>query len=207
MVTHAYFAFQEMTWSKLITSSASLLLLLFSREYNGWECAEESTFSEGFVINHQISVIRCQWDWWRMWLLTEVVRWIRKCIGLYSLLRFSHFIMHNDHKNTMETTQDLKKTKKLEYYSMDQSPDLNPLGQLFSYCEQTEDRKTQDQAESECSCTEAWLSISRKETQNLVISIGSRHQAFTYCKRISSKYWKLYNSVSLSKLFGAPDPK
>ena len=123
-----------------------------------------------------------------IWLLIEAAGRNLKCIELYYLLIGWCFTvqMDSDQKHTENRTQKLLKAKSLNIL---QKPVTWPQPN-WAYFLHTEDktkgRKTNEQEET---AIKAWQSISRKETQHLVMSMGSRLQAVIDCRGFLSKYW------------------
>lgn len=73
-----------------------------------------------------------------------------------------------------------------------QSPDLNPIEREFHLLKtKLKGKIPHEQAGTEDSCSSiTWQSITRDETQRLVMSMRSRLQAVMDCKRIlATKYW------------------
>jgi len=98
--------------------------------------------------------------------------------------------MDNDPKHTAKATQEFFKAKKwniLQWPS--QSPDLNPIEHAFHLLKTKlmAERQTNKQ-QLKTAAVKAWLSITKEETQRLVMSMGSRLQAVIACKGFSTKY-------------------
>ena len=86
-------------------------------------------------------------------------------------------------KHTVEATQELLEAQK--YNSLQsQSPDLPPTEHDFYFLK----KKLRAERPTIKQQLKAWPSISRDETQHLVMSMDSGLQAVIECKRISSKY-------------------
>ncbi len=98
--------------------------------------------------------------------------------------------MDNDPKHTAKATQDFSKAKKwniLQWPS--QSPDLNPIERPFQLLKtRLKAERPTNKQQLKVAAVNTWNSISREETQNLVMSMGSRLQAVIDCKGFSSKY-------------------
>ena len=98
--------------------------------------------------------------------------------------------MDNDQKHTAKATKEFFKAKKcnvLQWTS--QSPDLNPIEHAFHLLKtKLKGKCPKNKQEPKTVAVGAWESITRDETQCLVMSIGSRIQTVTDCKRFATKY-------------------
>ena len=95
--------------------------------------------------------------------------------------------MDNDPKHTVKATEEFFKAKKWNVTQWpSQSPDLNPIEHAFHLL------KTKLKGKCPKNKQElkkvAWQSITRDETQRLVMSMRSRLQAVIDCKGFASKY-------------------
>ena len=98
--------------------------------------------------------------------------------------------MDNDPKHTAKATKEVFKAKKwnvLQWPS--QSPDLNPIEHAFHLLKtKLKGKCPKNKQELKTAAAEAWQSITRDETQRLVMSMGSRLQAVIDCKGFATKY-------------------
>ena len=98
--------------------------------------------------------------------------------------------MDNDPKHTAKATKEIFKAKKwnvLQWPS--QSPDLNPIERAFHLLKtKLKGKCPKNKQELKTDAVEAWQSITRDETQRLVMSMGSRLQAVIDCKGFPTKY-------------------
>ena len=93
--------------------------------------------------------------------------------------------MDNDLKHPVKAMQELLKAMKLMILQGPiQSPDLSPAEPE----DKTEGRKSHKKQQLRVATVKAWQSISKKEDQHLVRSIGSRLQTANVCIGFSSKY-------------------
>ncbi len=136
-----------------------------------------------------------------MWLLTKAAGWILKCFGQYYLLIFSQMLqnsldgastvqMDNDPKHTAKATKEFLKGKKWTVMQWpSQSPDLNPIEHAFHLLKtKLKGKCPKNKQELKTVAVEAWQSITRDETQRLVMSMRSRLQAVIDCKGFATKY-------------------
>ncbi len=137
----------------------------------------------------------CQWNWFScillmMWLLTKAAGWILKCFGQYYLLIFSQMLqkligrrftvqMDNDPKSNCKSNQRVLKGKKWTVMQWpSQSPDLNPIEHAFHLLKtKLKGKCPKNKQELKTVAVEAWQSITRDETQRLVMSMRYRLQA------------------------------
>ena len=91
--------------------------------------------------------------------------------------------MYNDRKHTAKATKEFFKAKKWNVMQWpSQSPDLNPIEHAFHLL------KTKLKGKCPTVAVEAWQSITRDETQCLVMPMRSRLQAVIDCKGFATKY-------------------
>ena len=70
-----------------------------------------------------------------------------------------------------------------------QSPDLNPIEHAFHFLKtKLKGKCTKNKQELKTVAVEAWQSITRDETQRLVMSMRSSLQAVIDCKGFATKY-------------------
>ncbi len=135
-----------------------------------------------------------------MWLLTKAAGWILKCFGQYYLLIFSQCFrthwtaLHSADgqwpKAYCKSNQRVFEGKEVDCYAMaSQSPDLNPIEHAFHLLKtKLKGKCPKDKQELKTVAVEAWQSITRDETQRLVMSMRSRLQAVIDCKGFATKY-------------------
>ena len=96
----------------------------------------------------------------------------------------------NDPKHTAKATKEFFMAKRwnvLQWPS--QSPDLNPIEHAFHLLKtKLKGKCPKNKQELKTVAVEAWHSITRDETQRLVMSMGSRLQAVIDCKGFATKY-------------------
>ncbi len=94
--------------------------------------------------------------------------------------------MDNDPKHTAKATKEFLKGKKWTVMQWpSQSPDLNPIEHAFHLLK---GKCPKNKQELKTVAVEAWQSITRDETQRLVMSMRSRLQAVIDCKGFATKY-------------------
>ncbi len=101
--------------------------------------------------------------------------------------------MDDDPKHTAKATQKFLKVKKwniLQWPS--QSPDFNPIEHAFHLLKTNlkAERPTNKQ-QLKSAAVKAWQSITKEETQSLLIFTSSRLKAVIACKGFSTKYKKI----------------
>ncbi len=135
-----------------------------------------------------------------MWLLTKAAGWILKCFGQYYLLIFSQMLQNSldgapQCRWTMtqaycKSNQRVFEGKEVDCYAMAKSitwPESDWA--CISLAEdKTEGKMPQNKQELKTVAVEAWQSITRDETQRLVMSMRSRLQAVIDCKGFATKY-------------------
>ncbi len=136
-----------------------------------------------------------------MWLLTKAAGWILKCFGQYYLLIFSQMLQNSldgASQCRWTMTQSIlqkqpksfwreKKWTVMQWPS--QSPDLNPIEHAFHLLKtKLKGKCPKNKQELKTVAVEAWQSITRDETQRLVMSMRSRLQAVIDCKGFATKY-------------------
>ncbi len=98
--------------------------------------------------------------------------------------------MDNDAKHTAKATQGFLKVKKwniLQWPS--QSPDLNPIEHAFHILKtKLKAERPTNKQQLKSAAVKAWQSITKEETQSLVMSTSSRLKAVIACKELSTKY-------------------
>ena len=96
----------------------------------------------------------------------------------------------NDPKHTAKATKEFFKAKKwsiLEWPS--QSPDLNPIEHAFYMLKRKlKGTSPQNKHKLKMAAIQAWQSITREDTQQLVMSMNRRLQAVIACKGYATKY-------------------
>ncbi len=136
-----------------------------------------------------------------MWLLTKAAGWLLKCFGQYYLLIFSQMLQNSldgasqcrwtmTQKHTAKATKEVLKGKKWTVMQWpSQSPDLNPIEHAFHLLKtKLKGKCPKNKQELKTVAVEAWQSITRDETQRLVMSMRSRLQAVIDCKGFATKY-------------------
>ncbi len=98
--------------------------------------------------------------------------------------------MDNDPKHTAKATKEFLKGKKWTVMQWpSQSPDLNPIEHAFHLLKtKLKGKCPKNKQELKMVAVEAWQSITRDETQRLVMSMRSRLQAVIDCKGFATKY-------------------
>uniref|UniRef100_A0A8C5PF25 Transposase n=1 Tax=Leptobrachium leishanense TaxID=445787 RepID=A0A8C5PF25_9ANUR len=98
--------------------------------------------------------------------------------------------MDNDPKHTAKATKEFLKGQKWNVIQWpSQSPDLNPIEHVFHLLKtKLKGKCLKNQQELKTVAVEAWQSITRDETQRLVMSMRSRLQAVIDCKGFATKY-------------------
>ncbi len=98
--------------------------------------------------------------------------------------------MDNDPKHTAKATKEFLKEKKWTVMQWpSQSPDLNPIEHAFHLLKtKLKGKCPKNKQELKTVAVEAWQSITRNETQRLVMSMRSRLQAVIDCKGFATKY-------------------
>ncbi len=96
--------------------------------------------------------------------------------------------MDDDPKHTAKSTQEFLKVKKVEYSAMATSISwFQPDWACISLAEdKTKGRRTHRQ-KLKSAAVKAWQSITKEETQSLVMSMSSRLKAVITCKGFSTK--------------------
>ncbi len=98
--------------------------------------------------------------------------------------------MDNDPKHTAKATKEFLKGKKWTVMQWpSQSPDLNPIEHAFHLLKtKLKGKCPKNKQELKTVAVEAWQSITRDETQRLVMSMRSRLQTVIDCKGFATKY-------------------
>ncbi len=98
--------------------------------------------------------------------------------------------MDNDSKHTAKATKEFLKGKKWTVMQWpSQSPDLNPIEHAFHLLKtKLKGKCPKNKQELKTVAVEAWQSITRDETQRLVMSMRSRLQTVIDCKGFATKY-------------------
>ncbi len=98
--------------------------------------------------------------------------------------------MDNDPKHTAKATKEFLKGKKWTVMQWpSQSPVLNPIEHAFHLLKtKLKGKCPKNKQELKTVAVEAWQSITRDETQRLVMSMRSRLQAVIDCKGFATKY-------------------
>ncbi len=98
--------------------------------------------------------------------------------------------MDNDPKHTAKATKEFLKGKKWTVMQWpSQSPDLNLIEHAFHLLKtKLKGKCPKNKQELKTVAVEAWQSITRDETQRLVMSMHSRLQAVIDCKGFATKY-------------------
>ncbi len=98
--------------------------------------------------------------------------------------------MDNDPKHTAKATKEFLKGKKWTVMQWpSQPPDLNPIEHAFQLLKtKLKGKCPKNKQELKTVAVEAWQSITRDETQRLVMSMHSRLQAVIDCKGFATKY-------------------
>ncbi len=98
--------------------------------------------------------------------------------------------MDSDPKHTAKATKEFLKGKKWTVMQWpSQSPDLNPIEHAFHLLKtKLKGKCPKNKQELKTVAVEAWQSITRDETQRLVMSMRSRLQAVIDCKGFATKY-------------------
>ncbi len=134
-----------------------------------------------------------------MWQKTEAVRRILKCIDILSAQIQSNaakligrrFIVQVDNgpKHTAKATQEFLKVKKWIIRQWpSQSPDLNLIEHAFHVLKtKLKAERPTNKQQLKSAAVKAWQSITKEETQSLVMSMSSRLKAVIACKGFSTK--------------------
>ena len=98
--------------------------------------------------------------------------------------------MDNDTKHTAKTTKECFKSNKWNVMQWpSQSPDLNPTEHAFHLLKtKLKGKCPKNKQELQSVAAEAWQSVTRDETQRLVMSVPSRLQPVVDCRRFATKY-------------------
>ncbi len=98
--------------------------------------------------------------------------------------------MDNDPKHTAKATKEILKGKKWTVMQWpSHSPDLNPIEYAFHLLKtKLKGKCPKNKQELKTVAVEAWQSITRDDTQRLVMSMRSRHQTVIDCKGFATKY-------------------
>uniref|UniRef100_A0A8C5P8K5 Transposase n=1 Tax=Leptobrachium leishanense TaxID=445787 RepID=A0A8C5P8K5_9ANUR len=98
--------------------------------------------------------------------------------------------LDNDPKHTAKATKEFLKGQKWNVIQWSsQSPDLNPIEHAFHLLKtKLKGKCPKNKQELKTVAVEAWQSITRDETQRLVMSMRSRLQAVIDCKGFATKY-------------------
>ncbi len=98
--------------------------------------------------------------------------------------------MDNDPKHTAKATKEFLKGKKWTVMQWPrQSPDPNPIEHAFHLLKtKLKGKRPKNKQELKTVAVEAWRSITRDETQRLVMSMRSRLQTVIDCKGFATKY-------------------
>ncbi len=134
-----------------------------------------------------------------MWLLTKAAGWILKCFGQYYLLIFSQMLQNSldgASQCRWTMTQSILQKQPKSFWRErsgllwpSQSPDLNPIEHAFHLLKtKLKGKCPKNKQELKTVAVEAWQSITRDETQRLVMSMRSRLQAVIDCKGFATKY-------------------
>ncbi len=136
-----------------------------------------------------------------MWLLTKAAGWILKCFGQYYLLIFSQMLQNSldgASQCRWTMTQSILQKQPKSFWRErkwtvmqwpSQSPDLNPIEHAFYLLKtKLKGKCPKNKQELKTVAVEAWQSITRDETQRLVMSMRSRLQAVIDCKGFATKY-------------------
>ncbi len=137
-----------------------------------------------------------------MWLLTKAAGWILKCFRQYYLLIFSQMLqnsltaLHSADgqwpKAYCKSNQRVFEGKEVDCYAMAKSitwPD--PIEHAFHLLKtKLKGKCPKNKQELKTVAVEAWQSITRDETQRLVMSMRSRLQAVIDCKGFANQVLK-----------------
>uniref|UniRef100_A0A8C5N2V1 Transposase n=1 Tax=Leptobrachium leishanense TaxID=445787 RepID=A0A8C5N2V1_9ANUR len=98
--------------------------------------------------------------------------------------------MDNDSKHTAKATKEFLKGQKWNVMQWpSQSPDLNPIEHAFHLLQtKLKGKCPKNKQKLKTVAVESWQSITRDETQRLVMSMRSRLQAVIECKGFATKY-------------------
>ncbi len=136
-----------------------------------------------------------------MWLLTKAAGWILKCFGQYYLLIFSQMLQNSlDGASQCRWTMTQSILQKQPKSFWRERSGLLCNGQVnhltwirFEHAfhllkTKLKGKYPKNKQELKTVAVEAWQSITRDETQHLVMSMRSRLQAVIDCKGFATKY-------------------
>ncbi len=135
-----------------------------------------------------------------MWLLTKAAGWILKCFGQYYLLIFSQMLQNSlDGASQCRWTMTQSILQKQPKSFWRERSGLLCNGQVnhLTWIRLSMHSLAEDKLKGKCPknkqelktvAVEAWQSITRDETQRLVMSMRSRLQAVIDCKGFATKY-------------------
>ncbi len=135
-----------------------------------------------------------------MWLLTKAAGWILKCFGQYYLLIFSQMLQNSlDGASQCRWTMTQSILQKQPRVFEGKEVDCYAMAKSITWPESdwacislAEDKLKgkcpKNKQELKTVAVEAWQSITRDETQRLVMSMRSRLQAVIDCKGFATKY-------------------
>ncbi len=134
-----------------------------------------------------------------MWLLTKAAGWILKCSGniicsYHKCFRTHWTALHSADgqwpKAYCKSNQRVFEGKEVDCYAMAKSITwLNPIEHAFHLLKtKLKGKCPKNKQELKTVAVEAWQSITRDETQRLVMSMRSRLQAVIDCKGFATKY-------------------
>ena len=134
-----------------------------------------------------------------MWVLTEVARWILRCIGLHIQPNTPRLTEHTSQYRwiyTANQTQDFwRQTNEILFIWPSQSADFNQVEQLSSYLRQNWKQKDQQTS------NKAWHSISREDKE--IGDVYGLQTSVIICKRLPSKFEK--TMVTFIFMLGCPN--
>ncbi len=131
-----------------------------------------------------------QWYW-----VTGVYQWRDRRQPRFSQMQQSLLIeMNNDPKHTAKTTQEFLKVI-VEKWNivqwLNQSPDFNPIEHAFPLLKtKLKAERPTNKQQLKSAAVKAWQSITKEETQSLVMYMNSRFKAVIACKGFSTNYYK-----------------